>query len=59
MQMPASMRTVEEQCEDIPHDMECYTDSEGHVYDFAYGMDWDGVIDDARVRKYGRISGRE
>ena len=53
------MRTVEEQCEDIPHDMECYTDSEGHVYDFAYGMDWDGVIDDARVRKYGRISGRE
>ena len=33
-------------------DMRPYTDSEGHSYDFAYGMDWSGVIDDARVRAY-------
>ena len=32
--------------------MECYVDSAGHVYDFAYGMNWSGVIDDARVAKY-------
>ncbi len=53
-QMPANMRTVEEQCEDVPFDMECHVDSEGNVYDFAYGMNWGGVIKDARVRKYKR-----
>ena len=52
MQLPASMKTVEEQYEDMPFDMECYTDSEGNSYDFAFGMDWNGVIYDARVRKY-------
>ena len=30
-QLPAEMRTVEEQFEDTPHDMRCYTD-----YDFAF-----------------------
>lgn len=52
MQLPASMKTVEEQSEDKPYDMECHVDSEGHTYDFAYGMNWKGVIDDERVRKY-------
>ena len=33
-------------------DMKCYTDSEGHLYDFAFGMNWKGVIDDERVTKY-------
>ena len=47
------MRTVEEQNEDVPFDMECHQDSEGHIYDFAYGMNWKGVITDARVSKYG------
>ncbi len=27
-------------------------DSEGHVYDFGYGMNWNGVIDDWRTHKY-------
>lgn len=54
MQMPADMKTVELQKEDIPHDMDCYVDSEGHVYDFAFGLDWSGVIDDERVRKYAK-----
>ncbi len=52
MQLPADMKTVEEQFEDVPRDMECHVDSDGHKYDFAFGMNWSGVIDDARVKKY-------
>jgi beta-glucosidase len=51
-QMPADMKTVEEQFEDVPRDMKCYTDSEGNIYDFAFGLNWNGVIDDERVSKY-------
>lgn len=52
MQLPADMKTVEEQFEDTPHDMRPYTDSEGNVYDFAFGLNWSGVINDARTEKY-------
>lgn len=52
LQMPADMKTVELQCEDVPRDMECYRDSEGNVYDFGFGMNWRGVIKDSRVRRY-------
>ncbi|MCR2821022.1 glycoside hydrolase family 3 protein [Lederbergia panacisoli] len=52
MQMPANMKTVEEQFEDVPHDMECHTDSEGNTYDFAFGINWQGVINDERTEKY-------
>jgi beta-glucosidase len=52
LQMPADMQTVEEQKEDVPLDMKSYIDSEGHVYDFAYGLNWKGVISDARTAKY-------
>ncbi|HAQ18127.1 MAG TPA: beta-glucosidase [Prolixibacteraceae bacterium] len=51
-QMPADMKTVEEQSEDVPRDMKCYVDSDGNTYDFAFGMNWQGVINDARVTKY-------
>ena len=51
-QMPANMQTVELQDEDIPHDMICYTDADGHTYDFGFGMNWKGVIHDARTAKY-------
>jgi beta-glucosidase len=54
-QMPADMKTVEEQNEDIPHDMVCYTDNAGNVYDFGFGLNWKGVIKDARTKKYIRI----
>lgn len=54
-QMPANMETVEEQLEDVPHDMECHIDEEGNIYDFAYGMNFSGVIDDERVRRYKLI----
>ena len=52
MQQPKDMDTVEAQLEDVPRDMECYTDSEGHTYDFAYGLNWKGVIHDARIARY-------
>ncbi|MFT4170871.1 MAG: glycoside hydrolase family 3 N-terminal domain-containing protein [Dysgonomonas sp.] len=53
MQMPANMSTVEKQLEDVPFDMECHKDSEGNVYDFGYGLNWQGVIKDNRTAKYG------
>jgi beta-glucosidase len=52
LQMPADMATVEKQAEDLPLDMKCYKDADGHVYDFAYGLNWKGVIKDARTAKY-------
>lgn len=52
MQIPAHMATVEKQHEDVPRDMECYEDSDGNRYDFAFGLNWKGVIDDERVRNY-------
>jgi beta-glucosidase len=52
LQMPANMRTVEEQYEDTPLDMQPYVDSEGNAYDFAFGLNWAGVIQDARTATY-------
>jgi beta-glucosidase len=52
MQMPADMSTVEKQAEDVPQDMKCHTDTEGSVYDFGFGMNWKGMIKDARVAKF-------
>lgn len=54
VQIPSGMETVEKHMEDVPFDMEPHKDTEGHVYDFGFGMDFSGVIDDARVRKYKR-----
>ncbi|TVZ15478.1 glycoside hydrolase family 3 protein [Maribacter sp. MAR_2009_72] len=51
-QMPADMLTVEAQLEDVPRDMKPYTDADGNSYDFAYGLNWNGIINDARVKKY-------
>lgn len=52
VQMPADMKTVEEQKEDVPQDMRCHKDTEGNVYDFGYGLNWKGVIHDARTARY-------
>jgi beta-glucosidase len=32
--------------------MICYTDACGNTYDFAFGLNWEGVINDERVAKY-------
>jgi beta-glucosidase len=52
LQMPLNMSVVEKQFEDKPHDMTPYKDAQGHVYDFGFGLDWKGVIQDARTIKY-------
>jgi len=52
MQMPANMETVEKQFEDVPFDMIPHKDTEGNSYDFGYGLNWSGVIKDARTKKY-------
>jgi beta-glucosidase len=51
-QMPIDMKTVETQQEDVPFDMTCHIDSEGNTYDFGFGLNWSGVIKDARTGKY-------
>lgn len=52
LQMPADMKTVEQQQEDVPYDMQVHKDTEGHSYDFGFGMNWSGVIKDIRTEKY-------
>ncbi len=54
-QMPRDMKTVELQAEDVPLDMECYQDMDQHIYDFAFGMNWSGVINDQRVKRYKHL----
>ena len=51
-QMPANMETVEEQFEDVPHDMVPYVDEQGNAYDFGFGMNWQGPISDERTERY-------
>ncbi|KAF2336589.1 glycoside hydrolase family 3 protein [Flavobacterium ginsenosidimutans] len=52
VQMPANMETVEKQFEDVPYDMIPHKDTEGNIYDFAFGLNWKGVIKDARTETY-------
>ena len=52
IQLPADMDAVEKQLEDVPRDLECYVDSMGNTYDFAFGLNWSGVIRDERVDRY-------
>ena len=51
-QQPKNMEAVEKQLEDVARDMECYVDAAGNTYDFAFGMNWSGVINDERVATY-------
>ncbi|MCF6460406.1 hypothetical protein C3E88_05025 [Clostridium sp. Cult3] len=52
LQMPGNMEAVEKQYEDVPRDMECHVDEVGNKYDFAFGLNWSGVIRDKRTEKY-------
>jgi beta-glucosidase len=56
IQMPLNMESVEQQFEDVPLDMKVHVDSEGNAYDFAYGLNWKGVIDDKRTAHYKKKS---
>jgi len=50
--MPIDMLTVEAQLEDVARDMIPYVDTKGNTYDFSFGMNWSGVIQDERTEKY-------
>ncbi len=52
LQMPADMATVERQFEDVPLDMVPHVDSAGNSYDFGFGLNWEGRIEDERSRTY-------
>lgn len=52
LQMPANMEVVEKQAEDVPHDMDCFVDEQGNKYDFGYGLNWKGLINDDRTTRY-------
>ena len=54
IQMPANMETVEQQLEDVAHDMKVHVDTEGNAYDFGFGLNWKGIINDKRVTTYKR-----
>ena len=56
LQQPASMDVVEAQLEDVPRDMECHVDTAGNAYDFGFGLNWSGVIDDDRVATYAKAA---
>ena len=51
-QQPKDMEAVEKQLSDVPRDMECYTDTMGNTYDFAFGLNWSGAISDERTETY-------
>ena len=50
--MPLNMEEVEAKLEDVPSDTVCYTDAAGNTYQFAFGLNWSGIIKDARTDKY-------
>ena len=52
MQLPADMATVERNAEDVPFDLEVYRDAAGHAYDFGFGLNWSGPIQDARTARF-------
>ena len=52
-QMPKDMDTVEANLVDVPRDMDCYVDAEGNTYDFCFGLNWSGKIEDDRTALYG------
>ena len=56
LQQPADMDTVEANDEDVPRDLVCHVDSAGNAYDFGFGLDWKGVIDDDRVTTYAKVA---
>lgn len=51
-QMPASMEAAEAKLEDVSRDVEAYVDAQGNAYDFCFGLNWSGVIDDECTAKY-------
>lgn len=36
--------------------MDCHVDTAGNAYDFGFGLNWSGVIDDERVATYAKAA---
>jgi beta-glucosidase len=53
------METVENHCEDVPFDMEVYVDQAGNAYQYGFGMNWSGKIQDERMRRYTHVWKKE
>lgn len=51
-QIPANMAAVEQHDEDRPGGLACYEDTDGHLYNFGYGLNWQGIIQDQRNQNY-------
>ncbi len=51
--LPLSMETVDASKEDIP-DTTPYVDTDGNAYAFGFGLNWSGVISDARTAQYAK-----
>lgn len=52
IQLPLSMEEVEKHREDVPFDMLPYVDEEGNAYDFGFGLNFKGRIEDERTKAY-------
>jgi len=52
VQMPLDMDAVERQHEDVPRDMDVFVCSRGNGFDFAFGLNWSGRIQDWRTERY-------
>ena len=50
--MPKDMDAVEATFEDVPRCADCYVDAAGNTYEFCFGLNWSGVIDDERTKTY-------
>ncbi len=59
LQMPANMSSVEIQKEDVPFDLAPHKDADGNEYDFAFGLNWSGEIEDSRTSKYRKGNQRK
>ena len=52
VQLPLNMEEVEKHFEDKPLDMRAYVDETGNSYEFGFGLNWNGVIEDERKERY-------
>jgi len=52
VQMPLDMNAVERQNEDVPRDVDVFVCSRDNGFDFAFGLNWSGRIQDARTERY-------
>lgn len=53
LQIPKDMDTVEKHMEDVAFDLEPYSDSNGNVYDYGFGMNFEQRIMDERTSRIG------